>query len=184
MPTTRFRIWTVAGLLIIAGCSSSRPGPATAPTTVPTTTTTPVIPDSATVVTTVASTTTPAPRTTPAAPTTTTTRPLSRSQASVKLCQVIDSANRAVVSGRYIPAALQFGSGISNYGAIADPALTAATKAMLSAGVHGNPDGYNTALDAAVPICAALGQPIAAGPIQCLVAPCPGTSPRPAAKSP
>ncbi|MDQ6615874.1 MAG: hypothetical protein M3083_14345 [Actinomycetota bacterium] len=88
------------------------------------------------------------------------------------------------MTGRYVAAALQLGGGISNYGAIADPALTAATKSMLSAGVHGNPDGYNAALNTAVPICAALGQPIAVGPIECLVPPCPRISPQAAAKIP
>jgi hypothetical protein len=180
VSTKRLRIGPVVALVIIAGCSSPHPGHSTASTTIPAATTTP---DSPTVATTAVSSTVAAPRITPPAPTTTTTKPLSRNQASTKLCQIINSANKAVLNGRYVAAALQLGGGISNYGAIADPALTAASKTMLSAGVHGNPDGYNAALQNTVPICAALGQPIAVGPIQCLVAPCPGTSPRAAAKS-
>lgn len=190
-PSRRFRARPVAAALIavlaVGACSSSAgPGSATKATTTTSSssstapTVPPTVPPAAPA--TAPPTTVTAPKTTrPPAPTTTT--PLTRTEASTKLCQVVNSAHQAVMSDRYVPAALQLASGVSAYGATADPALASATKSMLSAGLHADAEGYSTALQLARPICAALGQPIT-GPIVCIRAPCPGAIPRAAGQRP
>ena len=120
-------------------------------------------------------TTTLTPRTTtPRAPTTTTTRPLTRAEATSRLCAAVASADEAIQRGSFVSGGLRLSGGIGATEKAADPAVLAAVRSMLRAGLDGDPDGYATARRAASTACAKAGFPIQlGGPIMCVQAPCP-----------
>jgi len=159
-----------AAALALAGCGhvSTSSEPATTTTSPPPTTAAPTTAAVPSPVTTVLAATT-VPR-----PTTSTTRPLSRAEATAKLCAAVAEGDRRVQDGSYVAGALRLGGGISAYEKTADPTVLAATRSMLSSGVRGNVEGYATARTAAAAACARAGSPIQlSGPVQCIQAPCP-----------
>lgn len=147
--------------------SSTSVAPATITTTtlrpVPTTTTRPAP----------TTTTRPAPATT-ARPAPTTTQPLSRAEATSRLCKVIEAADGAIQQGSYVAGGLKLSSGIGTYEKVADAAVVSAARSMLRAGLGFDPDAYGTARQAASTACTRAGFPIGlGGPVQCITTTCP-----------
>ena len=107
------------------------------------------------------------------APPTTATAVLSAADASGKLCDAIISGDSAVRADNYVAGGLRLSGGISNYGEAAAPAVTSAARAMLSAGVAGDEDGYVAARAQAAPACAPFGRTVPTGGTRCITFPCP-----------
>ena len=156
--------------------STPRSSPAsstTVPTSVTVATTPPPSPVSAGATTTASGpqTTT----TTTARPvTTTTTRPLSRAEATSRLCTAVAAADERIQRGNFLGGGLRLSGGITANEKAADPAVVAAARSMLRAGVNGDPEAYVAARPVVSGACARAGYPIQlSGPIQCVTAPCP-----------
>ena len=176
------RLVLLFAALGLAGCgqvsmdedpiSTSRSSPASS-STVTASTTQPPSPVSAGATTTVSR-----PRaamTTTALPVTTnTTRPLSRPEATSRLCAAVAAADERIQRGNFLGGGLTLSGGISANEKAADPAVVAAARSMLRAGVKGDPEAYVAARTVASGACARAGYPIQlSGPIQCVKAPCP-----------
>ena len=98
---------------------------------------------------------------------------LSPAEASGRLCDAIISGDAAVRAGNLVAGGLRLSGGISNYGAAAVPAVTSAARAMLSAGMNGDAEGYVAAREQAAPACAPFGRTVNTGGIRCITFPCP-----------
>lgn len=123
-----------------------------------------------------ATTTTTRPRatTTTALATTTTARPLTRAEATSRLCKAVEAADAAVQQGSFVAGGLKLSSGIGTYEKVADPAGVAGARSMLRAGLNGDPEAYGDARQVTSTACTAAGYPIRlSGPIQCVREPCP-----------
>ena len=176
----------LAALTGLAGCEQDQAAPqdqpattsvpesstSVAPATITTTTTTRLVP--ATTTRPAPTTTTrPAPTTT-ARPVTTTTQPLSKAEATSRLCKAIESADAAIQQGSLVAGGLRLSSGIGTYEKVADAAVVSAARSMLRAGLDGDPDAYGSARQAASTACTRAGFPIRlGGPVQCVTTPCP-----------
>ena len=155
------------------GTSRSSPeSSSTVPTSVVVATSPPAAPVPAGVTTTVTR-----PQTTTittARPATTTTRPLSRGEATSRLCTAVAEADERIQRGNLLGGGLRLSGGISANEKAADPAVVAAARSMLRAGVNGDPEAYVAARPVASAACARAGYPIQlSGPVQCVRAPCP-----------
>ena len=109
----------------------------------------------------------------PTAPATTAKPVLSAADASGRLCDALISGDAAVRAGNLVAGGLRLSGGISNYGDAAAPAVTSAARAMLSAGVAGDEDGYVAARAQAAPACAPFGRTVPTGGTRCITFPCP-----------
>ena len=104
----------------------------------------------------------------------TTTRPLSRAEATSRLCTAVAAADEQVQRGNFLGGGLRLSGGITANEKAADPAVVAAARSMLRAGVNGDAEAYVAARQVASDACARAGYPIQlSGPIQCVKAPCP-----------
>jgi len=155
--------------------STSRTSPTSSSTTVPTsvavaTPSPPPVPAEAT--TTV--TRPPATTISTTRPITTTTRPLSRAEATSRLCTAVAEADERIQRGNFLGGGLRLSGAITANEKAAEPAVVAAARSMLRAGVNGDPEAYVAARPVASAACARAGYPIQlSGPIQCVQAPCP-----------
>ena len=151
--------------------SMSIPAPSSTvpPTTVVATTSTPVpVPAGAT-------TTMPTPQATTARPaTTSTTRPLTRAEATSRLCTAVAEADERIQRGNFVGGGLRLSGGIAANDKAADPAVVAAARTMLRAGINGDAEAYVDARPVAAAACARAGYPIRlSDPVQCVTTPCP-----------
>lgn len=106
--------------------------------------------------------------------TTTTTRPLTRAEATTRLCKAVEAADAAINEGRLVAGGLKLSSGIGSYEKVADPAVVAAARSMLRAGLNGDAEGYGDAAAAASAACTRAGAPIVlTSGIRCVRGPCP-----------
>lgn len=106
--------------------------------------------------------------------TTRTTRPLSRAEATSRLCTALEEADERIQRGNFLGGGLRLSGGIAANGKAADPPVVAAARAMLRAGVNGDPEAYVDARPLASAACAQAGYPIQLrGPVQCVTTPCP-----------
>jgi hypothetical protein len=116
----------------------------------------------------------PAPTTTIRAATTTTTRPLTRAEATSRLCKAVEAADAAIQAGNLVGGGLRLSAGISAYEKTADPAVVTGARSMLRAGLDGDPEAYGDARRATSTACTRAGTPInLGGGIQCITTPCP-----------
>jgi hypothetical protein len=105
---------------------------------------------------------------------TTTSRPLTRTEATAKLCGAVGSAADAIGSGSFVAGGWRLSSALTAYEKAADPAVATAARQMLRAGLDGDAEAYLDARSAASDACARAGSPIRiSGPIQCVTTPCP-----------
>ncbi len=150
---------------------SSSPALTAVPTSVAVPTTPPPSPVPARATTTVSR---PRATTTTTAQPVTTTRPLSRAEATSRLCTAVAAADEQVQRGNFLGGGLRLSGGITANEKAADPAVVAAARSMLRAGVNGDAEAYVAARRVASGACAQAGYPIQlSGPIQCVKAPCP-----------
>lgn len=141
-------------------------------TAVTSSTTTVIVPPSTT--TTRRSTTTTVRSTTTTLRASTTTRPLTRAEATSRLCTGVASADASIQQGKFLQGGLRLSSAIGANEKVADPAVVAGARAMLRAGLNGDAQAYVLSRQTTSSACAQAGYPInLSGPIQCIQEPCP-----------
>lgn len=186
-PKLLFLTFAAAGLTVGCGHVSApddptatqpRPAGPAAPVTTAVMEATSVVPTTVTVppLTTTArrSTTTTARSTTITLGATTTTRPLTRAEATSRLCTGVASADASIQQGKFVQGGLRLSSAIGANEKVADPAVEAGARAMLRAGLNGDAEAYVVSRQTTSSACAQAGYPInLSGPIQCLQGPCP-----------
>lgn len=90
------------------------------------------------------------------------------------MCTAVAEADERIQAGNLLGGGLRLSGGISANEKAADPAVVAAARSMLRAGVNGDPEAYVDARSVASAACARAGYPIRlSGPVQCVTAPCP-----------